>query len=87
MHDEDNCKYITKNGVIYLTPLENIALTLLIKNKGRIVTKTMLCKALYCCELDVFLKCRITSLMNRLRNKLEGECEIITRREYGYFIE
>lgn len=87
MHDEDNCKYVSKNSVIHLAPLENIALTLLIKNKGKITTKEMICRALYGFELDMFLECRISSLMYRLKKKLGGECKIISKREHGYFIE
>ena len=38
MHDEINQIYITKNGYVDLTVLENKLLSLLIREKGRIVT-------------------------------------------------
>lgn len=87
MHDENNYRYITKNSIIQLTPLENIALALLIKNKGKIVTKSIMSKTLYNCEYDVSTNKSITNLICRLRKKLKGECDIISRFKIGYFIK
>lgn len=36
MHDDENCIYITRNGIIKLTYSENHLLQILIKNKGKV---------------------------------------------------
>lgn len=47
MHDEDNYIFIGANRVIDLTVKENKILSLLIKNKGKVVTHDQLCKLIY----------------------------------------
>ena len=37
MHDYENKRYISKNGIIRLTPYENIVLGFMIANKGKLV--------------------------------------------------
>lgn len=87
MLDEINRMYITEDKIIHLTPLENRALSLLIKNKRSVVTNSQLCRAMYSCELDKYLKNCIHITIHRLKKKLEGEIQFITKSGMGYFIQ
>lgn len=40
MHDDENCRYITKNGIITLTYRENFLLRRLLENKGKLIKCT-----------------------------------------------
>ena len=71
MYDEENQRFITKNGYIELSYEENKILKALIDNKGKVVIFE---KAPY-----IFIK--------RLRKKLMGEVDIKTRRSVGYYID
>jgi DNA-binding response OmpR family regulator len=56
MHDDENCRFITKNGIIKLTYSENHLLQVLIRNKGKV------CKFSY---RDIF------NLRKRLKGEVE----------------
>ena len=84
MHDEENYRYIGKN-VIDLTVKENKILSLLIQRKGKIVTHKELTILLYGI-FDHYSKLCMMNKMCKLRKKLKGEVEIITRNYIGYTI-
>ena len=56
MHDDENCRYITRTGTIKLTYSENHLLQVLIRNKGKV------CKLSY---RDVF------NLRKKLKGEVE----------------
>lgn len=56
MYDDENCRYITKNGIIKLTYGENYILRLLFDNKGKVIK---------CRYRDIF------NLRKRLKGELE----------------
>lgn len=85
MHDEDNYIYVGTDKIIDLTLKENKILSLLIQNKGKVVTHEQLCKLIYN-DMDYYLKeCMINKVFG-LRKKLKGEVEILTIRGVGYKI-
>lgn len=85
MHDEDNHIFIGTNRIIDLTVKENKILSLLIHNKGKVVTYEQLCKLIYN-DMDYYLKQCMSNKVFKLRKKLKGEVEILTIREIGYKI-
>ena len=71
MYDEETCQYICKNKIIDLTKTEGKILAQLIKNKGKVVR---------------FNKPQYINI-HRIRRKLKGELEIITKNTIGYYIK
>ena len=71
MHDDENFRYIGKNGYIDLTPSENSLLKKLIDNKGKVVK---------------FHKMPYVAI-KRLRKRLKGEVEIKNKNGVGYYID
>lgn len=86
MHDEQNFRFASKDKVINLTVNQNRALELLIRNKNSIVTYEQLCHQLYREKPDKYLKLCIQNTICKLRTKLKGELEIITRNSIGYIL-
>lgn len=85
MHDEDNYIYVGVNKKIYLTVKENKILSMLIRNKGNVVTYEQLCRLIYN-DMDYYFKECIRNKVFYLRKKLKGELEILTIRGIGYKI-
>lgn len=85
MHDEDNYIYVGSEKIIDLTLKENKILSLLIRNKGRVITHEQLCKLIYGGVDYYFIEC-IRNKMFFLRKKLKGEVEILNVRGVGYKI-
>ena len=86
MHDDENYRYVAKNRCIDLTPMENSILAILIKNKGNLVTFETLCLLVYKEMPDIWLKNNLRTHMARLRKKLKGEIQIMSKRDKGYYI-
>ena len=86
MHDETNMRYITSNKCIDLTVLENKILSLLIREKGKIVTYEQICEEVYHDTYDVYYKSNIRLHIYRLKEKLKDEFEIINQANVGYGI-
>ncbi len=86
MHDEKNCRFITKNKIIDLTITENKILTLLLANKGNIVTHETICLEVYKQKSDYYFRSNIAVIISRLRTKLKGEIKIINKSRLGYYI-
>lgn len=85
MHDEDNYIYVGTKKIIDLTVKENKILSLLIHNKGRVITHKQLCKLIYG-DIDYyFMECMRNKIFG-LRKKLKGEVEILNIRGIGYKI-
>lgn len=72
MHDYENKIYIGKNGIIELTPYENIVLGFMIANKGKLV-------------VPYIVKNRIN--ITRLQEKLKDEIHIKKKFGVGYYID
>lgn len=88
MHDDENYRYVTKNGYIYLTPYENILLKLLLEQKGKVITYDDYLVFLYCEKhLCISTLIAFKELISRLRKKLKGEIEIKTKYGIGYYID
>lgn len=87
MHDEKNYRYIARDAVIELTPIENKILAILIKNKGKITTYNELCREIYGYDADKYFYFCLSSAVSRLRWKLNDEIKIKTVRKIGYRIE
>lgn len=71
MHDYENKRYISKNGIIKLTPYENIVLGFMIVNKGKLV-------------VPYIVNNRIN--ITRLQEKLKDEIHIKKKFGVGYYI-
>ncbi len=85
MYDEDNLVFIGKEKVIQLTLKENIILSLLIKNKGKIIKLEEICKLIYK-DIDFYSKNCARNKIYKLRKKLQGEVDIVTVKGIGYKI-
>ena len=87
MHDYKNFRYIANdNRHIELNNIENEILRILIAEKGNIVTYEYLCKHLYNSnDINIFINV-LRANIHRLRKKLKGEINIITRIKIGYMI-
>lgn len=86
MHDDEYGRYITKYGYINLSIKENLALKVLLKNRGRVVSYEELSNALYRESLNEEHHYCIRNFVNRLRKKLKGEVEIKIKCSIGYYI-
>lgn len=85
MHDEDNFIYVGANKTIDLTVKENKILSLLIGNKGNVITHKQLCKLIYGDVDYYFIECMRNKIFG-LRKKLKDEVEILNVRGVGYKI-
>lgn len=72
MHDYENKRYISKNGIIKLTPYENIVLGFMIANKGKLV-------------VPYIVNNRIN--ITKLQEKLKDEIHIKKKFGVGYYID
>lgn len=84
MLDEYNYRFIGNNEIIQLTPTETMILSILIKNKGKVVSFNEMIEKLYGnygCSLG-----NIRLHMKHLRDKLKYEFDIKTIRNVGYII-
>ena len=87
MHDYKNFRYITNaNKSIELNYTENEILNILISEKGNIVTYKYLCKHLFNSSNINIYKGILATTICRLRKKLKGEINIVTRIKIGYII-
>jgi len=84
MLDEDNLRYIADGKIIELNRAETVVLSILIKEKGKFVSRYL---------LEWVLTHNIVGNRNygattikRLREKLDGILEIKTKRGKGYYI-
>ena len=87
MLDEDKGIYIGNHGkIMELTNYENTILSLLINNKGRVVTFDEISQELYRCFADEHTINCIRYRIWALRIKFKDEFQIYTRVGYGYYI-
>lgn len=84
--DTDKCLVFLRGNVIHLTSTEYRLLTYLMKNKGMVVTKTMLQEKLWDIDGSFIDDNTVRVNINRLRQKLSDEKQeyIITVFGIGY---
>lgn len=86
MHDDENYRYIGNGKVIDLSVYENEILKELIANKGKVVKYEILLLKLYESTDKKILEKAMRTIVSRLRKKLAGEVEIITKKQVGLYI-
>lgn len=77
--------YYANGDVINLSRNDNIVLDLLIREKGKVVTFSMLEWALYH-QITNNAASNIRTIVKRLRQKINGVLDIKTKRGRGYYI-
>ena len=88
MLDEGRLAYIGRDQIIFLNDDEFEILKLLLDNKGRVLTMKGIASILYGnIGLDSCVKDSIRQRIHRLRKKLSGEVEILTKRTVGYYVK
>lgn len=80
-------RIITDDKTIYLSVIESKILSLLLKNKGKIVTYEKLIEEIYCDKFDDSYKRSATKNMSLLRKKIKEIIKIRTVTGKGYIIE
>lgn len=84
MLDEYNYRFIGNNEIIHLTQTETMILSILMHNKGKVVSYNEMIEKLYgnhgCSLANIRLR------MKNLKNKLKYEFDIKTIRNVGYII-
>lgn len=84
MLDEDNLRYIADGKIIELNRAETVALSILIKEKGKYVSIYLLEWVLT--HDIVGNRSYGATTIKKLRAKLDGVLEIKTKRGKGYYI-